>query len=143
MVEFFQPFLTGRSLETPHSFPSPGSKSQKPRTFFGPAQLVADVNSLGRSLPPLFQKRSFSSTSSPKNRRSSSSSSSKQQHSKEELRNIRLHTVPKFAELVVFQKKSERFYDRCFGSNNGFFAVPTRGGCKNTFVKLLLRALTR
>ena len=142
MVEFFQPFLTGRSLETPHSFPSPGSKSQKPRTFFGPAQLVADASSLGRSLPP-FSKKKLQLDVESKNRRSSSSSSSKQQHSKEESRNIRLHTVPKFAELVVFQKKSERFYDRCFSSHNGFFAVPTRGGCKNTFVKLLLRALTR
>ena len=138
MVEFFQPFLTGRSLETPHSFPSPGSKSQKPRTFFGPAQLVADASSLGRSLPPFFKKEA-----SARRRVKESTQQQQQQHSKEELRNIRLHTVPKFAELVVFQKKSERFYDRCFGSHNGFFAVPTRGGCKNTFVKLLLRALTR
>ena len=138
MVEFFQPFLTGRSLETPHSFPSPGSKSQKPRTFFGPAQLVADASSLGRSLPPFFKKEA-----SARRQVKESTQQQQQQHSKEELRNIRLHTVPKFAELVVFQKKSERFYDRCFGSHNGFFAVPTRGGCKNTFVKLLLRALTR
>ena len=139
MVEFFQPFLTGRSLETPHSFPSPGSKSQKPRTFFGPAQLVADASSLGRSLPPFFKKEA----SARRRVKKSTQQQQQQQHSKEELRNIRLHTVQKFAELVVFQKKSEHFYDRCFGSHNGFFAVPTRGGCKNTFVKLLLRALTR
>ena len=119
--------------------PFPGQqKPKKPRTFFGPAQLVADASSLGRSLPPFFKKEA-----SARRRVKKSTQQQQQQHSKEELRNIRLHTVPKFAELVVFQKKSERFYDRCFGSHNGFFAVPTRGGCKNTFVKLLLRALTR
>ena len=141
MVEFFQPFLTGRSLETPHSFPSPGSKSQKPRTFFGPAQLVADASSLGRSLPP-FSKKKLQLDVESRNRRSSSSSS-KQQHSKEELTNIRLHTVPKFAELVVFQKRANTFTTGVSVAVMVFLLCPLEGGCKNTFVKLLLRALTR
>ena len=99
-------------------------KPKKPRTFFGPAQLVADASSLGRSLPPFFKKEASA------RRRVKKSTQQQQQHSKEELRNIRLHTVPKFAELVVFQKRANTFTTGVSVAIMVFLLCPLEGAVK-------------